>query len=345
MADDWRALDLWVGDLDPSTAGPPSILLVHGETKEDLGVWGGRYSMYAALYPYSYYWGGSRRLTWDRTARAGLGRWHFDRRHFPHKRGLSYQLFDSAPFCNEAYGSTCRGTFTPFTGKRIAAGDLDGDGKADVAVLSDAEVRRDGAAISSLQVALAGFDATNGWGVTDVTHLPTALGGDLRGDALAIGRTNHPAGDTRGLLAIARAAPVNGQVALRLFAWDRDAANAPVVDDVSAEVLPVDPVDRWQAAALRFLDFDGDDDDDLVLVAPASPGDGLPAFRVLRSATVGGDDGVLVDSFRDLVAPLVGPAEHLAGESLALGDIDGDTGTDFLITGMSGTTVVRTVRK
>jgi len=35
VSDDWRGLDMWVGDIDRGAAGPPEIVITHDEVKDD----------------------------------------------------------------------------------------------------------------------------------------------------------------------------------------------------------------------------------------------------------------------------------------------------------------------
>ena len=68
------------------------------------------------------------------------------------------------PICNNSYGKPCVDRFTPFIGKRIAVGELNADGKPDVAVVSDAKVERIYPPSSCLEAARAGFNGERGIG-------------------------------------------------------------------------------------------------------------------------------------------------------------------------------------
>jgi hypothetical protein len=350
VSDGWRGLDVWVGDLDANGSGPPDIVLTHDELKDDdnpnaevfrSGVYCGNYCAAPQggfAYAYTFYWGGSRAFTWDKNARSGLGRYKFDPNYFPRKSGPLVP--STAPggigfqACSPHYNSICKSTFTPFTGKRLAVGDLDADGKLDVAVVADHAIQRrftvNGplTTISSLQVARQGFNAQDGAKVTDVTAKLTALGTDLTGDAVAIGRTGYPDGNAFGTIAIARASSSPGLRLLRFF----DNSGTLAVADVSAETLPA-PVgaDVLQAGEIRFLDVDGDGDQELVLLAPAAPGGTQAALRILRNGGSGAAAGVFDRAWNELVAAAVLPGDPFEGSALSIGDLTGDGLPEFTV--------------
>jgi hypothetical protein len=345
VADDWRGLDLWVGDLDTTKSDRPSILITHDETKQEIDVSCGPYcsTPFAAGYTYGFYWGGSRAFFWDKNANGGVGKYKFERNFFPRKSGLRVPLAapggSNIPICNSVYGQPCAGKFTPFTGQRLAVGDLNGDGKLDVAVVSNAAVQRiyppatSYVTISSLQVGINKFNASDGAEITDVTNVLTALGGDFTADAVAIGHTGFPDGDVYGTIAVAKASPVGTASMLRLVKFKPPTLPAVAAfDDVTALELPApDATDQFQASQLAFVDVDQDGDLDLVLLANAAPGGTRPALRILRNEIVGAQQGFLLRTL-DPSLPATSATEHFEGDALAVGDVTGDGLLDYVVT-------------
>lgn len=362
--DDWAGHDLWVGDLDLSGAGPPEIVVTTDRVFENSYVSCAPYcaSPYSAAYPYSFYWGGTRVFRWDASARGGLGRYAFDRYALPRAGAISVPIFNPPPgiFVPYCAGGACRGTFTPFAGKRLAVGALDvavpgapGKARLDLAVLSDQPVTVKGSPVSSLQVALhEPHTAWPGTTMTDVTDRLTAIAPpDLfRGDAVAIGTPFTEDGDPYGVVAVAQrdpAALIDDERALRLIRFRPPAVAADRADfEILSGVLPAaSDADRFHAAALAFYDVDRDGRSDLVTLAPSSPG-GAAALRLLRNDPSGTFTRTFDD---DLVAPLVTATERWEGDALAIGDLDGDGGAAFVVTRAAGgaaphTRVVRTTK-
>ena len=344
VSDNWRALDMWVGDIDQGPAGPPEILITHDEVKDDdnetgdpfsSGVYCDPYCSSTQPFPYNYtfYWGGSRAFVWDKSARDGRGRYRFEHNFFPRKSGPYVPQWGpvTIPSCSVTYGTPCKGKFTPFIGQRMAVGSLDGDSKLDVAVLSNDEVTREDAPISSLQVGMNRFNPADGALITDVTNLFTDMGIDMTADAVAIGQTGYPAGDALGSIAIAKAAPDGSGGVLRLFKYT-PVGNAPGFEEITSPSIPSATTnEKWQASALVFVDVDGDGDQDLLLLASAPPGGGDLAFRVLRNSVVSAQGGIYLDTLRDLLTPLVRADEHFEGDALALGDLNDDGAIDFVM--------------
>lgn len=342
VQDNWAGLDMWVGDVDKGAFAPPEILITHKDMREELDVGCGNYcaSPYSSGYTYAFYWGGSRAFVWNKSAKGGQGQYRFEANFFPRKSGLRVQIFNpppgvTIPICNSQYGSTCRGKFTPFTGKRIAVGDLNADGKPDVAVLSDEEVLKDGTTTSSLQVGINKFNPAEGSLVTDVTAKVFDLGGSFEGDTVEIGQTGFPSGDSFGVIATSQANAPGGGSVLRLIKFKTPSLPADVAEfeDISTASLPATGSnDKWQASRIMFRDVDNDGDQDMILVANAPPGGTEPAFRVLRNERVGVQVGLLRETLRGLITPLVTSNEHFEGDWFSIGDVNNDETLDFVLT-------------
>lgn len=358
VSDDWRGLDMWVGDLDKGAPGPPEIVITHDEVKDDdnpnsdvfsSGVYCGAYcssngAQQSFAYAYTFYWGGSRMFVWDRSARSGQGRYKFDPTFFPRKSGPVVPQNGvpgggQIPACSPHYNSICKGVFTPFTGKRVAVGILDGDTKPDVAVLSDQIVQKRAKVndtlmiTSSLQV---GINKTHaGFGITDVTDLIFNLGGDTKGDAVAIGQPGYPDGNSWGVMAVTKSsAPSSGPV-MRLIKYKPGATSADIGDfeDVTAGILPTaDSDEKFQASRIAWIDIDQDGDPDLVLLAPAALGGTQSALRIFRNERIGSSVGLLRRTLDPLFAGIVTANEHFEGDALTIGDITGDGLLDYIVT-------------
>jgi len=349
VADNWRGLDMWVGDVDKGPAGPPEILITHKDMKSELDVSCVPFcsSPFSAGYTYGFYWGGSRAFFWDKNANGGLGKYKFEHNFFPRKAGLRVPITApggiTVPICNAGYGQPCIDRFTPFIGKRIAAGDLNGDGKPDIAVLSDGDVKRiypPSAAlvtISSLQVAINKFNPSDGAEITDVTAQLTAIGGDFKGDAVEIASVGYPDGNAFGTVVSAKATPAGAGVAMRLLKFKPGAAPSPVFDfeDITAQSLPATSgAEVWQASKILFKDVDSDGDQDMILVCPTPPGGSGPAFRVLRNDIVNVKAGIFTTTLMPLVQgtymPL-GGNEHFEADAMEIGDFNHDGAYDFVL--------------
>jgi hypothetical protein len=343
VVDSWRGLDMWIGDVDKGPAGPPEILITHKELKEELDVGCGNYcaSPYSSGYTYGFYWPGSRAFVWDPSKNSGQGKYKFDFNFFPRKSGVRVPIFNPPggvviPICNSSYGKPCRGKFTPFTGRRIAVGDLNADGKPDVAVLNDDTVSRDAVTISSLQVGINKFNSAAGSVITDVTDEVGNLGGDFRLDTIQIGVTGFPDGQAFGIMAVTKKSYAGGVPLMRLIKFKTPTivnAVAAFEEITSASLPPNAGYDNMQASQILFRDVDADGDQDMILVCDTAPGGTEPAFRILRNERVGTQVGVLRETLRGIITPdLITSTEHLEGTALAIGDVNDDDALDFIIT-------------
>ncbi len=336
-ADDWRGLDLAVGDVDLGPAGPPEILITGKELREATNIYCQQYCNTSTTggYTYSFYWGASREFVWDKNKRNGQGQYKFEHNFFPRKAGVTVPVANPPPgvIIPACQGSTpCRGKFTPFMGHKIVIGDLNADRRPDVVVVSDDIVERDGNTISSTQVGLFGFDASTGALITDITDTLTSLGGDTKADAVTIGLFGYPDGNTYGTIVLAKAtAPASGR-AIRMLKFEPAAGQPGSFLDITNQTIPLpNGSDAWQASALGVSDIDADGDQDLVLVSRASPGGVAPSFRILRNVVEAQQVGVLREEFRGLVTAIVGN-DTFDGTSVQIGDLDGDGANEYVIT-------------
>ncbi len=337
--DDWRGMDMFVGDIDANTANPPEIVITHDETKDDIYVGCAPYcaSPFASFYTYSFYWGGTRAFVWDKNARGGLGRYKFDYNFFPRKAGVTVPVFNPPPgvTIKTCQTNECRGKFPPFVGQKLAVGILDDDGKPDFVVASNKTVSQNGGTISSLQVALNKFNPADGAGVTDMTPKLTLMSGDYRAEAIAIGQPGYPDGNAYGVIGLARAAS-SGTTVMKFLRYKPSVISGDAGDfeDITAAVLPpVTGADRFQSSAMQFIDVDGDGDQDFVSVANVAVGSSQdPSLRVWRNEAIGGKVGVFRESLRPLLSTITTASEHFEGDCLAIGDLDKDGGLEFVVT-------------
>ncbi len=341
--DDWRGLDLWIGELDESPGSRPDIVILDDATSQavnvpdDLAVDDPRDEAYSVFTGVSAYWGGVRVLSWDAAARGGRGSFRPRRHVLPHRVRL-YNPGYGAPGhydeCNPSH--PCRGTFTPFTGRTLVVRDLDGDDRMDVVVLSDQEVVVDGVATSPVQVALSRPAVPGQTILRDVTPQVFALRGTAHASAAAIVRPDR---DVRaGVLALVAAeAPPGGARALELLRYVTPQGGAEGrFEDVTTALLPATGDDAFEATAIAAHDVDADGHEDLVLLAQSPPAPGRSALRVLRSVADAASVGrVLTADRTPLLDDLAGGGDALDGSLLAIGDLGGD-GTDELVVTRTG---------
>jgi len=205
-----------------------------------------------------------------------------------------------------------------------ASGDIDGDGIADLVVAApgaDPYESREGAGVVAvfLSPGIADLDIAD----ADFT-LQGAAEGDGYGAAVAVADV-----DGDGLDDVAAGAPLDASAgrdagAIYVFlASELTGTHASDQADVSWLGERNDAVGRTLAAG----DLDGDGAAELVVGVPEldEPGDFAGAAFVLPGGTAGGE----VRS--DAVATLRGEAGDLLGESLAIGDVDGDGLGDLLV--------------
>src|SRR5262249_30147991 len=139
--------------------------------------------------------------------------------------------------CSQHYNHVCKGTFTPFTGQRVAVGSIVASGKPDVAVLSNTDVKKNNAVISALQVGGKKFDTAAGSGRTSVTASLTGLG-DFKADALAIGQPGYPDGNGFGAIAVTKTT-ASGSTAIRLVRFVTPTPPAiAAFQDITSQALP-----------------------------------------------------------------------------------------------------------
>ena len=367
VSDNWRALDMWVGDIDKGGPGPPEIVITHDEVKDDdnpnndvflSGVYCGNYcstTNQSFAYSYTFYWGGSRMFFWDKSARGGQGRFKFDPNFFPRASGPVVPQGGvpgggQIPACSPHYNSLCKDAFTPFAGQKLAVGIVNDDGRPDVAVISNKQVKRadklhysPGTAlitISSLQVGINKFNSAEGSGVTDMTIGLTSVVGALRGDSIAIGQPGYPDGNSDGVIAVSRAASSGSTTVLRLYKW-KPGINVGEFEDITDLALPLPDSsgnDTFQASQIAWLDIDQDGDQDLVLLADAPPGGTQTALRIYRNESGSGKVGLLRRTLDPLFqAAVAASGDTLHGQALAIGDVTGDGLNDYVVSRATST--------
>ncbi|MCG3134321.1 MAG: hypothetical protein HMLKMBBP_01626 [Planctomycetes bacterium] len=331
----WHGFDVWVGDID-AASGVPEIIVTSDELKEDLNTQCGNYCSQSGGFGviYNFYWGGSALWVWDKNANSGQGRYKYDHNFFPRKSGVVVPIANpppgvTIPSC--AGGGACRGKFTPFAGQKVAVGPLNADARPDVVVINRNDVPQ--GAGSPLQVGINQFDSTTGSGLTDHSAAIGGLSGNFKADTAAIGQTGYPDGTGVGFLVVSKSAPAAGGPSLKMFKYV-----APVTGqvgsflDVTSLSLPATGVDVHHSSAIRFLDIDSDGDQDMISVAATAPGGTEPAIRLWTNDVVSGQVGVFRERLKPLVAAQTTVTNRFEGSCLAIGDMDGDGGLEFVVT-------------
>ena len=336
--DNWRALDMWVGDVDRGPAGPPEVLITGKQLFEEIDVLCGNYcssSVGGALY--RFYWPAARAFRWDTTKRGGLGQYRFDPNFFPRKSGVLVPIGNpppgaTIPACNQS--TPCRGTFTPFSGHTLLVDDLNADGKPDIVVLNDQQVTKEGQAISSTQIAINKFDTSAGSAITDVTE--QFMFATTRYGTGTIGHFGYPDGNAFGSIVLSNPDAADGDPATRIFRFlePADPDDVASFQDITAQVMPsTTAVDHYQASAVIATDVDGDLDDDLILVAHEAPDTGVAAFRMLRNNIVANQAGIFGNDYDVLLAGVFSSSgDVFDGTSILVGDLNGDDRKEYIVT-------------
>lgn len=338
VGDNWRGLDMFVGDLDNAPNGRREIVVTHDEVKSEYKVSCEPYCQLpnGNTAEYSFYWGGTRLFFWDQTKRDGAGQFKFDPNGLPSRRAVTVPQpipgGGTSDSCNNS--NPCVGEFTPFTGQRLRVGELNGDSKPDIAVLNKNVVRVSGRDASSLQVAINKFDPA-GITVTDVTKQMPSTGSDTTGDSLTIGQSGFPDGNSFGTIAVSRSATAGPDSVLRIIQLSPSAVGTNIVDatDVSDDVLPATTAtDKFQADWMQFVDVDSDGDQDLLLLSGAEVAAEESSLRILRNVAQNGQIGIFTRTLQQLFDDVATEDEIFDGTTFLLGDINQDDLLDILIT-------------
>lgn len=289
--DDWKAQDLWVGDLD-GDGGIADILATHDASPAGD----------SPLPPYYAYYESGTRLF--QSAGGASAPFAWQPRRFPSLLG-SRRPVAGLPLC----AGECADDFNPFRGVGLAVLDLDGDGRKDVAVTTPSTVTVQGSAISSTQL---------GRNLQPVAQIPAfedntqdlPLGSTrLAGSIVMFGNVT---GDPRPDMVVVARSAAAGERAIRVLefrGWDTSWR------DVTDTVIPEpDGDERYQAHAAALVNVDSDGYVDIVLLTTPAPGTG-PGLRILRNR---GPDQVFERSLEGLF-PTPDQDERLDGDALLIG--------------------------
>ncbi len=309
-ADDWRASDVWIGDLD-GDGGVADIVASHDAVL----------SSESPLPPYYVeYVSGTRVFAAVTDDGSGYTTFAWDAARMPHVTGTR-QPTTGFPQCGSG---ECADDFTPFRGGALAVADFDGDGRRDVAVTSSGDVRVQGARIASTQLGRNALVA-GAPRVLDTTSVLSVDIAPLAGDIVLAGDV---AGSTApDLVVVRRAAPLAGLAVDIVENRGLEATWALR----SRDVLPAaDGSEHLQADAAALADVDGDGDLDLVLATRDAPTGGATTtgrgLRLLRNAGAAGFSRVL-----ETLLPEAAGDEDWSATSLAVGDLADDGGLALVL--------------
>jgi hypothetical protein len=311
--DDWKAEDLWVGDLD-GDGGPDDIVATHQELltfEQPVAPFAITHLSATRVFQYV----------------PGLQRFEHDTPRLPSKTGTQ----------QDCGLGECADDFTPYRGVSLSVADIDGDGRRDLAVVSPDAVTVNGVITASVQLARNELDQGQPRLRDRSADVPASLD-TLAADIVLLGNV---VGDPLLDLVVVSRAAAPGTSALRIV------ENRGFGTQWTLRVDGILPApsgeERLQAHAAAVTDVDGDGDEDIVLLTDTAPGGGARGLRILRNRGAAGFT-------RDLEDLLPAPAggEDYAGAALAVGDPD-DGGGVTLVLARSATSgqgdQTRTVRR